>query len=399
MTPPLQSVRVVDFSRYIAGPYCASILGDLGADVIRVEPVDGGEDRKLIPLGPASDGALFLQMNRNKRSLAIDMRDAAGRRIVERLIGTADVVVTNMPESALRRQRLDYETLRALRPDIVCINVSAYGPAGPLSERTGFDAIGQGINGAAHLAGTPGAPSRSASSYVDYGTGLAGAVGVLAALMQRRETGRGQKVDASLLASALTFMNGPLIEEAVLGIDRRPYGNRSPNSGPSDIFPTQDGAIAVQVVGAPMFARWARLVGRGELLQDERFATDARRGENGELLSAIMRGWSCARTSKEAIDQLAQSGIPAGPVYSPRQALADDDIAAAEILERVAHPGLEDPAPLARLVVRLQSVENPIRRRAPLVGEHSVEILRGLGLGESEIGTLIESGCISVADA
>jgi crotonobetainyl-CoA:carnitine CoA-transferase CaiB-like acyl-CoA transferase len=395
MKLPLQSIRVADFSRYIAGPYCASILGDLGADVIRVEPVGGGEDRGLIPLGAASDGALFLQMNRNKRSLAVDVRSPEGRGIVERLIGTSDVAVTNMPERALRRQGLDYETLRAIRPDIVCINVSAYGPSGPLSERTGFDAIGQGINGSAYLAGAAGAPARSASSYVDYGTGLAGAVGVLAALMQRRETGAGQKVDASLLATALTFMNGPLIEEAVLGLGRRPYGNRSPNSGPSDIFPTRDGAIAVQVVGEQMFGRWTRLVDRADLVRDARFETDAKRGENGEHLSEIMREWTGVRSTQEAIERLSESGIPAGPVYSPRQVLDDPDIAAAQILERLAYPGLADPAPIARLAVRLQAIEHPIRQRAPLIGEHNAELLSELGYSQADVASLLAHGRVA----
>jgi crotonobetainyl-CoA:carnitine CoA-transferase CaiB-like acyl-CoA transferase len=393
----LGSVRIVDFSRYIAGPYCASILGDLGADVIRVEPVGGGEDRRLVPLDGSPDGALFLQMNRNKRSLALDARSTAGRGVIERLIGTADVVVTNMPAGALARHGLDYETICAIKPDIICINVSAYGPSGPLSERTGFDAIGQGISGAAHLAGAPGAPARTASSYVDYGTGLAGAVGVLAALLQRRETGKGQKVDASLLATALTFMNAALIEEAVLGLNRHPYGNRSPNSGPSDIFPTQDGAIAVQVVGPQMFGRWAHLVGRSDLVDDDRFATDASRGENGEVLSGIMTGWTRQRTSHEAIALLSRSGIPAGPIYSPRQTLADEQIAEAGIFERVAHPGLDRVVPLTRLVVQLQDLDDPIRR-APRVGEHSVEILAGLGYSDGDIATLLESGCVSAVD-
>jgi crotonobetainyl-CoA:carnitine CoA-transferase CaiB-like acyl-CoA transferase len=388
MNLPLQSVRVVDFSRYIAGPYCASILGDLGANVIRVEPVGGGEDRGLIPLGGGADGALFLQLNRNKRSLAIDARSSEGKRIVARLIATADVVVTNLPESALSRQGYDYESLRAIKADIVCINVSAYGQMGPLSERTGFDAIGQAINGSAYLAGSEGAPVRSASSYVDYGTGLAGAVGVLAALMQRRETGMGQRVDASLLATALTFMNGPLIEEAVLGLGRQPYGNRSPNSGPSDIFPTRNGAIVVQVVGDQMFGRWTRVVAQPELVDDERFLSDARRGANGAHLSAVMRAWTERLTSREAIDILARNGIPAGPIYSPRQALDDEEIAATGIFEHVAHAGLAAPAPLARLAVKLGGSDQAVRRRAPQVGEHNTEILSELGYSDTDIESL-----------
>src|SRR5262245_22674002 len=158
----LGGLRVLDFSRYIAGPFCASILGDLGAEVIRVEPAAGGEDRQLVPVVEGGEGALFLQLNRNKKSLAIETRSTEGREAIERLIRTADVVVTNMPLSALKKLRLDYDTLRALKPDIIVTNLSAFGVQGALADRTGFDAVAQGVSGAAYLGGDERGPSRSA---------------------------------------------------------------------------------------------------------------------------------------------------------------------------------------------------------------------------------------------
>lgn len=390
----LGDIRVVDFSRYIAGPYCASILGDLGADVVRVEPVGGGDDRRLVPVSARGEGALFLQLNRNKRSLAIDSAAPGGRAVVERLVAKADIAVTNMPPRALKRYGLDYETLRRIRPDIITVNLSAFGTKGRLSGQTGFDAVAQAMSGAAYLGGRVGRPSRSASSYVDYGTGLAGAMGALAAIVHRLKTGEGQDVQASLLATGLAFLNAMHIEQAARQLDRKPYGNRSPNSGPSDFCPTKDGVIAVQVVGNVMFKRWAALVGKPDLPKDRRFATDAARGRNGAALSRMLRDWAKSYTSAEAIDLLAREGIPAGPVYTPRQTLADPGIAEAGVFQMTDFPGVANAIPLVGLPVQLQSLSQAIRMRAPLPGEHSEAVLRELGYGVDEIAAMVREGCV-----
>lgn len=396
---PLGGVRVLDLSRYIAGPYCASVLADLGAEVVRVEPPGGGDDRDLVPVGLERAGALFLQMNRNKKSVALDGRTARGRELLERLIASVAVVVTSLPVPELRRQGLDRAALVRLRPDLVTANVSAFGAKGRLSCRGGFDAVGQAMSGAAYLSGRAGAPMRSAASYVDYGTGLGAAVGVLAALLEKTRTGEGQDVQASLLGTALSFLNPALIEEAVLGRSRRPYGNRSPNSGPSDVYPTADGAVVVQVVGSRMFARWAKLVGRPELARDPRFRTDADRGRNGQALSRIMRAWTRERISAEALKAMNAAGIPAAPVHAPGQVLADPAVAETGLLTGVPFPGLATPAPLAETIVRLNDRTGMIRSRAPLLGEHTIEVLTALGLGRGEIDDLLARGTISAAPA
>lgn len=394
----LSDLKVLDFSRYIAGPYCASILGDLGAEVIRIEPVGGGEDRRLIPVTESGEGALFLQINRNKKSLAVDTASQEGQRIVERLIGEADVVITNMPVGTLKRHRLDYETLRCLNPAIIVTNLSAFGPKGPLKGKTGFDAVAQAVSGTAYLGGSPSRPSRSASSYVDYGTGLAGALGTLAAVIHRLKTGDGQNVQASLLATAMTFINAAHIEAAAKDADRRPYGNRSPNSAPSDFFPTVDGAVAVQVVGNGMFRRWAKLMDRPELARDARFGSDAARGRNGLALSRVMRKWTSTRTTAEAIEELGRAGIPSGPVYSPRQAILDADLANSGVFSMVRRPDVEATLPIANLLVQLQDIGETVRTHAPFAGEHTVEILRSLGYSATGIEELERSGAIGTRE-
>ena len=392
---PLQSVRVVDLSRYVAGPYCASILADLGAEVIRVEPVGGGEDRDLVPVGGGSGGALFLQANRNKKSIAIDTKSATGRAVLEKLIATADVVVTNMPSKTLARLSLDRASLERIKPDIITANVSAFGTEGRLSERNGFDGVGQAMSGAVYLGGKRRAPARAGCSYVDFGTGLAAAMGVLAALFHRKSSGVGLDVQASLLATALTFANGWHIEAALRELDRAPFGNLSPNSAPSDIYRTSDGFIVVQVIGAPMFARWAELVGQPELVHDRRLKTDAARGRHGRRISKIMQEWAATRTSADALETLARHGLPAGPVYSPRQLIADELVAETGILQQVVHPGLQRPAPLAGPIVRFGNVDPTIRNPAPPAGADTRQVLEHLGLTGQEIAVLEEQGAVS----
>lgn len=387
----LANLRVLDFSRYIAGPYCASILADLGAEVIRIEPVGGGEDRLLVPVTPEGEGAIYIQLNRNKKSLAIDMASEPGRVAIERLVASADIAITNMPVTALRRYGLDYETLRAIKADLIVTNLSAFGATGPLAAKTGFDAVAQSMSGAAFLGGSRRRPSRAASSYVDYGTGLAAALGTLAAIIHRTATGEGQNVQASLLATAMTFINAAHIEAAATGRDREPFGNRSPFSGPSDLLPTRDGSIAVQVVGNAMFRRWAKLVERADLAKDRRFRSDSERGRNGRHLSRIMRAWTAQRTTAEAIEQLEKAGIPCGPILTPQEALCDAQVAGSEILEDAS-----ESLPAAKLLVQLSAVPTGSQRPAPRVGENSLEVLRSVGYADAEIMDFVKFGYVGV---
>ncbi len=395
---PLSGVRVIDLTRFLAGPYCGSVLAGFGAEVVRVEPPAGFEDRGLVPIGARTGGALFQQANCNKKSIALETKGPEGRAILEQLVRTADVVLTNMPPPTLRRARLDHASLCAIRADLVTANVSAFGSKGPLAARSGFDGVGQAMSGAAYLAGSRSGPRRSAASYVDYATGLATALGVLAALIHRRNTGEGQEVESSLLGTALAFTNPWHIEEAVRGLHRRPFGNRSPNSAPSDLYRTRDGWIVVQVIGSAMFARWAGLVGRPDLAADPGLQGDAARGRRGAALSPLMSAWARERTTAGAIDELAERGIPAGPVLSPRQVVEDPALRESGVFQPLQLPGLEVDAPIAALPVALAGVASPVPRRAPGVGEHTREVLASLGIGPARIEALAAAGTIRLGD-
>ena len=384
----LHGIRVLDFGRYIAGPYCAALLADLGADVVRIERREGGEDRWVAPVAADGAGALYLAMNRNKRGMTLDPAHPQGREIVQKLVATADVVVANLPPEVLRLLSLDLESLRRVKPDIILTTVTAFGAGGPWSNRHGFDGIGRLMSGAAYLTGTPEQPMRAAVPWVDFGTASVSAFGTLAALIARRETRRGQKVEAALLRTAVAFTNSALLEQQVIQANRVATLNRGQTSAPSDVFRTKDGWIIAYAIGNPMYRRWARLMGEEHWLTDPRFKDDQGRGDHGDVISKRMAQWTTERTTDEALAELEKAKIPAGPLYSPQQALEDAHIRAAGLLHDTDYPGLPRPAPLAPTPVDLSETPGRFAHRAPMLGEHTDEILAELGYSKAAIDAL-----------
>ena len=384
----LDGVRVLDFGRYIAGPFCAALLGDLGAEVIRIERVDGGEDRFVTPVTSDGMGAFFLQVGRNKRSLTLNPMKPEGAEITRKLVATADVVVANLPPETLQAMGLDYESLKAVKQDIILTSINAFGSGGPWSSKIGFDGLAQAMSGNLHLSGTADAPTRSFTPYVDFGTASLCAFATLAALMHRTRTGEGQHLEGALLKTALTFMNSALLEEQQLGLGREATLNRGQTAGPADVFETKDGWIMGMTIGQPQFERWCSMVGAEELLHDERFVDDISRGDNGELLSARMAEWCLKRTSAEALAEMEAARVPGGPVYAPRDVLEDPHVQAIGFLEQVTYPTAEKPLAIAGFPVALGRTPGRIRTRAPQLGEHTDVILRELGYDAAAITEL-----------
>ena len=390
MSEVLEGIKVLDFGRYIAGPFCATLLGDLGADVVRIEKVDGSEDRFLSPITEDGAGALFMQLARNKQSLTLNPMKPEGREVVKKLVATADVVVANLPPDTLEALGLDYESLTAIKPDIILTMISAFGRGGPYSNRVGFDGLGQAMSGNMYMSGTPDQPMKAYAPFIDFGTASLAAFGTMSALFERQKTGRGQIVEGSLFNTALTMMNGTVIEQSAIQRNRVATLNRSQTSAPADTFKTKDGWVLVQTVGGPLFRRWADLMGEDHWLNDDRYKTDISRGDNGDIISERLATWCAERTSKEVLDEMEQARIPAGPVLSPKQVLEDPHIAKKGLFEPVEYPGLNNPAPLMKTPVELSKTPGEIRKRPPTLGEHTDEIMKELGFSQDQISDLKE---------
>lgn len=390
----LSGLRVLDFGRYIAGPYCATLLAEFGADVIRIEKRGGSEDRFTAPVSEDGMGALFMQMARNKRSITMDPMHEQAKPVMEQMIRQADIVVANLPARTMKRMGLDYETISAINPRIILTTSNSFGTQGDWSERVGFDGVGQVMSGGVYMTGEENQPYRAQVPWVDFSTALHCAYGTLIAVMAREKSGRGQVVTGSLLASAITLNNAMLIEQAVAQVNRVPTGNRGQTSAPVDIYQTSDGSVLMQVVGQPLFDRVANLIDEPGWLEDERFATDDLRGQHGELISARMQQWCGERTTEQALKALGEAMIPCAPVLKPQQTLDHPAVQALGLLTPVDYPGMASAAPIAKVPVGLSESGGGIRHRAPQIGEHTDEVLQEFGFASSQIDELRNAGVI-----
>ena len=385
MAGVLDGIRVLDFGRFIAGPFAATILGDLGADVIRIERIDGGEDRWTTPVTSDGQGALFLQVGRNKRSVTLNPMKPAGREIMKALIETADVVVANLPPDTRRQMGLDYESLKAIKDDVIVSTVTCFGSGGPFSDRVGFDGLAQAMSGAMHMTGPEGQPTRNSTPYVDFCTGSLLAMATLAALRHRDLTGEGQELEGALLKTAVTIANATLIEQDQLQINREASHNQGQTAAPSDTFATLDGLVLVSVIGNYQFARWAKLVGRPELADDPRFQNDEGRGNHRNEICGVMSDWCADKSTDDVLSALADLKIPGAPVLKPQETLDHPHVEALGFLERLSYPTAIKDVPISQFPVSMTGSPGTIRHRSPELGEHTDEVLTELGFSSSEI--------------
>jgi crotonobetainyl-CoA:carnitine CoA-transferase CaiB-like acyl-CoA transferase len=391
----LAGVRVLDFGRFIAGPFCGALLADHGADVIRIDKVGGSEDRFVLPLAQSGEGGLYMQVNRGKRSLSLEPTASEGRAIVKKLIARADIVIANLPTSTLESMELDYASVSAINARVILVATNAFGRTGPDAHKLGFDGIGQAMSASVFMSGDPDAPRRASVNWVDFGTAISAAFGVLLALMARERTGRGQEVSGSLMATALTFSNAVLIEQAIAEPNRVPQGNLGYGSAPADLFKCSDGRwLMVQVVGQPLWEKFCKTLGAQEWIKDARFGDDLGRGRHAHVVSERLGAWCAARSRADALKEFEAARIPAGPVHSPQEALDDAHIRASGILREIAYPGSPRPAPVVDTPIRLSETPGAIRGRAPLLGEHTEAILAEIGYSRVEVTRLRNAGVV-----
>lgn len=387
---------MVDFSRYIAGPYCAALLGHLGADVIRVEKRGGAEDRHVSPLQEHGEsvGALYQQTGANKRSLTLDLKHPDAAAIVSKLVSSADVVIANMPPQALQRAGLDYETLCKIKPDIILTTQTGYGHMGPWADRGGFDGVGQAMSGAAHFGGEAGKPIKSAAPYADFGTALYSAFATLGALYEKQSSGQGQHVQASLLGTALSFFNPLLAEHAVTGIVRTPSGVRGQTTAPSSIFKTKDSNVLIHVVGNGLFKRLAQAIEMPGWLEEPRFADDDLRGNESQEICAHVSDWCSERTTEQVLEILNKASVPCGPVLEIPEVREHEQVQAMAFFKSFGVPNLEKDVPIVDFPVSMSGSDVGQKKSAPLIGEHSDEVLIELGYETQQIEAFRASGVI-----
>jgi crotonobetainyl-CoA:carnitine CoA-transferase CaiB-like acyl-CoA transferase len=390
---PLAGVRVIDLTQAMAAPFCTLNLADLGADVIKVEP-PSGEDMRRGAVGRDGHAGTFLAMNRNKRGLTLDLKRTEGVAVMHRLVRTADVFVQNYRPGAARRLGVDHETLAALNPRLIYCTISGFGATGPYAGRGGYDLIAQGMSGIIGLTGDEdGPPAKAGLPVSDLSAGLFGAYGILCALEHRERTGQGQLVDTSLLEAAMTLTVWEVTEYWATGRVPQPLGSAHRWAAPCQALRASDGWFTVEADTDPLFEAVCRAIERPDLAADARFVDAGERLRHREPLVAGIEKTTAGEPRAHWLARLDAAGVPAGPVNTYPEALADPHARAREMIVDLVHPGA-GPIQALGVPVKLSDTPGAVDRPAPLLGQHNAEVLTELGYTEAEQRMLKDKGVI-----
>src|ERR1700693_2318566 len=400
-TGPLDGLKVIDLSHIMAGPACSMLLADMGADVIKVEKMPGGDDsRRMVPPTVSDESAAFLIMNRNKRGIALNLKTGAGRGVLARLLKDADVLIENYRRGTMEKMGFGYEDLHVLNPKLVYCSISGFGRTGPYADRGGFDLVTQGMSGLMSITGEgPGCPPMKIGAPItDITAGILACVGVLAALHSRASTGQGQMVDTSLFEAGIiqTYWQSAIC--FATGQAPGPMGTGHPLNAPYQAFAVADGWITV---GAANQGNWLRLLEAleaPELGDDSRFANNAERMRNLPALRAKLTPLFKARSPAEWLRRLEEAGVPAGPVLDVNQMHADPQALARGMIVETTHPTAGQVTAIG-LPIKFSETPGGVRRAAPVFGQHTREVLRDHGYSDAEVDQMAALGAVRTPDS
>ena len=380
--PPLSGLRVLDLSQVMAGPFCCMLLGDMGADVIKVEPPGvGDQTRKSMGFRmKGEDSPGFLALNRNKRSMTLDLKSEQGQRVLHRLVETADILVENSRPGVTRKLAADYETLSRINPRLIYASISGFGQTGPWSQRPGFDLIAQAMGGVISATGIPGAePVKSGIPVGDLGAGMFACYGILSAVIGRQQTGRGQYIDTSLLDATLALSVWESTEYWATGKSPGPLGTANRMSAPYQAFEASDGYFVVGAANQKLWLIFCDVIGRPELKDDARYANNVDRVQRRSELAEELRPAFRTRPAAEWVDKFLSAGVPAGPIYDYGVALDNEHVHHRRAVIDIDHP-VEGSFRALGFPAKLSGTPASVRRPPPLLGQHNEEILAELGL-------------------
>jgi len=395
---PLAGMKVIELAHIMAGPVCGLMLADMGADVIKVEKPDGDDSRRFVPPAIQGESAAYMMMNRNKRGVALNLKDPGAVEALTRLLKEADVVIENYRMGTMERLGLGYEDLRAINPRLIYCEISGFGRTGPYAMRGGFDLIAQGMSGLMSITGEgPGRPPvKTGAPVSDITAGIVAAMGVSAAYAHMLQTGEGQKVDTSLFEAAITQTYWQSAIAFATGVAPGPMGSAHPLNGPYQAFETADGWINVGAANQRNWLRFLDVIGAPELNDDPRFASNHDRMQHLAELEEILNGYLRHEPSAVWLQRMEEAGLPAGPVLDILEMQADPQAQARDMILEVDHPVAGRVKTLGH-PVKFSETPASVRRAAPVLGQHSREILQEAGYGTAQIESMIAAGAVIAA--
>ena len=411
MIGALAGLTIVDLTRALAGPFCTMVLADLGADVLKVEPLHGDGTRGMGPFAPDDEtrrfGGYFASVNRNKRSVALDLHAPEGKAVLRKLIAGADVLVENFRVGVMERLGFSYESLHAEHPRLVYASIRGFGdprtgnrdlPESPYANWPAYDVVAQAMGGLTAVTGPDaGHPMNAGAPMGDMGPALFAAIGILAAVRHAEHTGQGQFLDVSMYDGVLALCERIVYLYSYAGVVARPQGAGNPQLCPFDAFPTRDGWVTIAAPGERHWGYLCDIMGRPELREDPRYQTNAARVERIAEVRDLVAGWTRAHATAEIVDLLGGI-VPCGPINTVTEIMADPHVARREMIVEVEQPGSARPRAIANSPIKMTETPGGVRRRAPLLGEHTRQVLSGLGYDDEAIASLLAAGVVGASE-